>query len=203
MNIHEEDYNKKLSFVQALSVLLPFNEWGNKLIEEVEEKCGFTKGYSLILFPEGLSEMIEFFESYLDNIMVEALSTQEQPSKIREKISLAVKTRIKALPPIIHSKNSAYFTLNPIQGTQVAFATCDAIWSYAGDKSLDYNYYTKRGLLLAVYTSSILFYIQDESKNYINTDKFIEESVENIVKTFAQMKKLLDPSNMPIFRMFT
>ena len=203
MSIQEEHHIKKISFVQSLLELLPFNEWNNKLFEEAEEKCGFAKGYALIVFPEGLSEIVEFFENYLDNIMLESLNTIEEPKKIREKIFLAVKIRIKNVLPIIHSKNAAYFALNPMQGTQVAFRSCDAIWRYAGDKSLDFNYYTKRGLLLSVYVSSILFYIQDESENYIETDKFIETAVENIVKTFSQMKKLLDTSNIPIVRMFT
>ncbi|MEY4463783.1 MAG: hypothetical protein RLZZ81_754 [Pseudomonadota bacterium] len=203
MNIQEEHYIKKLSFVQSLLELLPFNEWNSTLLEEAEKKCGFAKGYALIVFPEGLSEIVEFFEGYLDNILLESLTKIEEPAKIREKISLAVKIRVKTVLPIIHSKNAAYFALNPMQGTEVAFRSCDAIWRYAGDKSLDFNYYTKRGLLLSVYISSILFYIQDESDNYVDTDKFIETSVENIVKTFSQMKKLLDPSNIPIVRMFT
>ena len=203
MSIQEEYYIKKLSFVQSSLELLPFNEWNNKLLKEAEEKCGFAKGYSLILFPEGLSEIVEFCESYLDKILLESLSIIEEPAKIREKISLAIKIRIKSTLPIIHSKNAAYFALNPIQGTKVAFRSCDAIWRYAGDKSLDFNYYTKRSVLLSVYVSSILVYIQDESEHYIDTDKFIENSVENIVKTFSQIKKLLDPSNIPIVRMFT
>ena len=203
MNIQQEHYTKKISFMQSLLELLPFNEWNDKIINEAEEKCGFAKGYSLILFPDGLAEIIKFFESYLDNITLENLNEQEIPNKIREKISLAVKTRIKAVLPIIHSKNAAYFALNPVQGTEVAFHSCDIIWQYAGDKSIDYNYYTKRGLLLSVYVSSILVYIQDDSENYINTDKFIDSSVENIVQAFTQMKKLLDPSNIPIVRMFT
>ncbi|AFC70977.1 COQ9 family protein [Rickettsia australis] len=203
MSIKEEHHIKKISFVQSLLELLPFNEWNNKLLEEAEEKYGFAKGYALIVFPEGLSEIIEFFESYLDNIMLESLKTIEEPAKIRDKISLAVKIRIKTVLPIIHSKNAAYFALNPMQGTEVAFRSCDAIWRYTGDKSLDFNYYTKRGLLLSVYIPSILFYIQDESENYIETDQFIDTAVENIVNTFSQMKKLLDPSNIPIVRMFT
>ncbi|AFB20898.1 COQ9 family protein [Rickettsia canadensis] len=203
MSIQEEYYIKKLSFVQSSLELLPFNEWNNKLLKEAEEKCGFATGYSLILFPEGLSEIVEFCESYLDKILLESLSIIEEPAKIREKISLAIKIRIKSTLPIIHSKNAAYFALNPIQGAKVAFRSCDAIWRYAGDKSLDFNYYTKRSVLLSVYVSSILVYIQDESEHYIDTDKFIENSVENIVKTFSQMRKLLDPSNIPIVRMFT
>ena len=203
MSIQEEHYIKKIRFVQSLLELLPFNEWDHKLLQEAEKKCNFAKGYTLTIFPEGLSEIIEFFENYLDNIMLESLQTKEKPATIRDKISLAMKIRIKSVSPIICSKNAAYFTLNPIQGTEVAFRSCDAIWRYAGDESLDFNYYTKRGLLLSVYVSSILFYIQDASENYIETDKFIETAVENIVKTFSQMKKLLDTSNIPIVRIFT
>ncbi|WP_103897185.1 COQ9 family protein [Rickettsia fournieri] len=203
MSIQEEHHIKKISFVQSLLELLPFNEWNNKLLKEAEEKCDFAKGYSLIVFPEGLSEIVGFLEEYLDNIMLESLKIIAEPSKIREKISLAVKIRVKTVLPIIHSKNAAYFALNPIQGTEVAFRSCDAIWRYAGDKSFDFNYYTKRSLLLSVYVSSILFYIQDESENYIETDKLIETAVANIVKTFSQMKKLLAPSKIPIVRMFT
>lgn len=203
MNLQEEHYTKKIRFMQSLLELLPFNEWNDKIINEVEKKCGFAKGYGLILFPDGLVEIIKFFESYLDNITLEILNKQAIPNKIREKISLAVKTRINAVLPIIHSKNATYFALNPIQGTEVAFQSCDIIWQYTGDKSIDYNYYTKRGLLLSVYVSSILFYIQDESENYINTNKFIDSSVENIVQAFIQMTKLLDLSNIPIVRIFT
>ncbi|KDO02788.1 hypothetical protein REISMN_05125 [Rickettsia tamurae subsp. buchneri] len=81
MSIQEEHHIKKISFVQSLLELLPFNEWNNKLLEEAEEKCGFAKGYTLIVFPEGLSEIVEFFESYLDNIMLESLNTIEEPKK--------------------------------------------------------------------------------------------------------------------------
>ncbi|ADE30155.1 COQ9 family protein [Rickettsia prowazekii] len=203
MSIKEEYNIKKINFVQSLLELLPFNEWNNNLLEEAEEKCSFEKGYALIIFPDGLSEIIEFFEDYLDKIMLENLKTIEEPKKIREKISLAVKIRVKTLIPIIHSKNASYFALNPIQGIKVAVRSCDAIWRYAGDKSLDFNYYTKRGLLLSVYISSILFYIQDESEHYIETDQFIETSIKNIVKTSVQIKKILDTSNIPIIRMFT
>ncbi|AAU04069.1 COQ9 family protein [Rickettsia typhi] len=202
MSIKEEYNIKKINFMQSLLELLPFHEWDNNLLEEAEEKCGFAKGYALIIFPDGLSEIIEFFEDYLDKIMLANLTTITEPEKIREKISLALKIRVKIFIPIIHSKNAAYFALNPIQGIKVAVRSCDAIWRYAGDKSLDFNYYTKRGLLLSVYISSILFYIQDESEHYIETDQFIETSIKNRVKTFTKIQKILNKSNIPIIRMF-
>nr|WP_253307524.1 COQ9 family protein [Rickettsia endosymbiont of Ceutorhynchus assimilis] len=206
MNITQEYYTKKIRFMQSLLTLLPFNEWNNKLLEEAEEECGFASGYNTLLFPDGLQEVIDFFEARQDDKMLMQLAAVEAPKKIREKLSLALKIRIKDCAlPIIHSKNAAYFAMHPAQGIQFAFRTCDIIWRYAGDKSLDYNYYTKRGLLFTVYLPAILYYIQDESENYIETDKFIDESLENIINGFTHFKnlcKLAEPSNIPIIRLF-
>ncbi|MFY9590132.1 COQ9 family protein [Rickettsia endosymbiont of Halotydeus destructor] len=207
MNVTQEYYIKKISFMQSLLTLLPFNEWNNKLLAGAEEHCGFASDYNTLLFPNGLQEVIDFFEKQQDDKMLMQLATVEAPKKIRDKLSLALKTRIKNCTPIIHSKNAAYFAMpnNVLFATTLAMRSCDLIWRYAGDKSLDYNYYTKRGLLFTVYLPAILYYIQDESENYIETDKFIDESLTNIINGFTHFKnlcKLAEPSNIPIIRLF-
>ncbi|WP_341789389.1 COQ9 family protein [Rickettsia endosymbiont of Polydrusus tereticollis] len=207
MNIPEEYYTKKINFMQSLLTLLPFNEWNNNLLAEAEEQSGFASGYNTLLFPNGLQEVIDFFESRQDDKMLMQLAEIEAPKKIRDKLSLALKIRIKNCPPIIHSKNAAYFAMpsNILFATNLAMRSCDIIWRYAGDKSLDYNYYTKRGLLFTVYLPAILYYIQDESENYIETDKFIDESLTNVINGFTHFKnlcKLAEPSNIPIIRLF-
>ena len=40
----------------------------------------------------------------------------------------------------------------------------DDIWFYAGDKSVDSNWYTKRMLLASIYKTTELFMLQDESE---------------------------------------
>lgn len=203
MSIQEEYYAKKMNFVQLLISLLPFEDINDKLLEITEVKADLPSGYSLLLFPNGINEVVDFLEEYQDNNMFLQLTKLEQPIKIREKISLALKTRIKDISPLVSSKIATYFACptNTLFGTKSAFRTCNIIWQYAGDKSLDFNYYTKRGLLLTVYLSAILYYIQDDSENYIETDKFIDESIDNIIKGFSYIKNF-DISNIPIFRMF-
>ncbi|WP_341792779.1 MULTISPECIES: COQ9 family protein [unclassified Rickettsia] len=208
MNITQEYYTKKIRFMQSLLTLLPFNEWNNKLLAEAEEQCRFASAYNTLLFPDGLQEVVDFFESQQDDKMLMQLAAVEAPKKIREKLSLALKIRIKDCAlPIIHSKNAAYLAMpnNILFATNLAMRSCDIIWRYAGDKSLDYNYYTKRGLLFTVYLPAILYYIQDESENYVKTDQFIDESLENIINGFTHFKnlcKLAAPSNIPIIRLF-
>ena len=42
----------------------------------------------------------------------------------------------------------------------------DDIWFYAGDRSVDSNWYTKRALLASVYKTTELFMIQDTSEGW-------------------------------------
>ncbi|OZG31756.1 ubiquinone biosynthesis protein [Rickettsia endosymbiont of Culicoides newsteadi] len=265
MTIEEKYHSLKVQFVQTLAKLLVFNEWNDKLLADTETECGFVKGYCHIIFPEGIREIVDFFESWQDQKMLELLSQQETPIKIRDRIDLALKIRIKdgianptnitpnsqtslrgdtlvatkqsrkviengllrrLMPPrndtnwsqidanqvsyiakLVHLRNRSYFAVpsNSIFATKTAFRTCDLIWRYAGDKSIDYNYYTKRGLLLSVYITSILYYIQDESEDNIDTDKYITKSLSNIITISSKCKNMLklpNPVDIPIIRLF-
>ncbi|WP_341760818.1 COQ9 family protein [Candidatus Tisiphia endosymbiont of Thecophora atra] len=250
MTTYEKYHSLKVQFVQVLAKLLIFDEWNNKLLADAEKECGFVKGYCHIIFPNGLREIVDFFESWQDQKMLELLSQQETPAKIRDKIDLALKVRIKNCTPklvysndlenwnvkqgvsersvhevreyantpqfcetnsskqkSIHLKNRTYFTTpsNTLFATKIAFRTCDLIWRYAGDTSIDHNYYTKRSLLFSVYISSILYYIQDKSENNIDTDKYITKSLSSIITMFSKCKnifKLPNPVDIPIIRLF-
>lgn len=209
VNYEEKYHNLKLQFIEAISDLLAFDEWGNKLLEEAEKRCGFAKGYSSIIFPSGLSEIIDFLEDQYDQKMLSLLSEQKIPDKIRDRIDLALRIRIKnCVSKLALLRNSTYFTnpVNNLHAMKIAWRTCDLIWRYAGDKSIDYNYYTKRSLLFTVYTTSIIYYIQDDSENNIETDKYIVNSLSGIIAIFSKCKnvfKLPQLVDIPIIRLFS
>lgn len=68
----------------------------------------------------------------------------------------------------------------------------DDIWHAAGDKSTDYNWYTKRGLLAAVYSSTELYMLTDYSPGYADTWEVLDRQLENVV----QMGKLIGQVSM-------
>lgn len=57
---------------------------------------------------------------------------------------------------------------------------CDDIWYEAGDRSTDINWYTKRGLLAAVYKSSEFYMIQDKSEDFLETWKFLDRRLQDL-----------------------
>ena len=206
----EEKYAaEKQRFVAEAQELLLFNYWSQALLESISQHCGFDKDYHYLLFPDGIREVVEFFENWQDQKMILQLQEQDQivQLRIREKIALALQIRIKNIPKLIHIRNNAYFILpeNIFFAMKMAWNSCNLIWYYAGDTATDFNHYSKRGLLVSVYLSSILFYIADESENAVDTDRFIDDSLENIIniaklKNFAKLPEL---SSIPILRLFT
>lgn len=63
----------------------------------------------------------------------------------------------------------------------------DDIWYFAGDRSLDFNWYTKRiilsgalfNLILGIYTSTEIFYMNDQSPNRSKTGDFLNRRLND------------------------
>ena len=196
------------NFFSQLSFLISTAQWNKNLYKEIEKKCNFPQNYHYILFPGGGSQIIEEFESWQDQKMLELLLTEDQNLKIREKIAKALEIRIMGIVPkaAILEQNALFLIPgNILSGAKCYSKTCDLIWRYAGDKSEDFNYYSKRGLLLCVYTSSRLFYLSDNSKDFIKTKKFIATSIEKIINIAKIKDKIKLPSveDVPILRLMS
>lgn len=58
----------------------------------------------------------------------------------------------------------------------------DEIWFLAGDKSVDSSWYTKRASLSAIYSATEVFMTQDTSKDYMETEQFLDARLEDITK---------------------
>ncbi len=193
-------------FFNQLAFLLSGDDWGKDLYKKVEEKCAFSENYHYILFSEGDAQIIEEFEEWQDRKMLELLSKEDSKLKIREKIAEALKVRIMNIvsKSVILKQNALFLSpCNLLLGAKCYAKTCDLIWRYAGDKSDDFNYYSKRGLLLGVYVSTRLFYLSDDSKEFIKTKEFIATSLENIINIAKIRTKIKLPSieDIPILRL--
>lgn len=138
-------------------------------------------------FPEGINQVVELWHNDVDKKMLSRLKRfKTNEMRVRDKIALAIKTRLNILLPY---KSAVEPTLKylalPLQtplGTKLLFKTIDEIWHWAGDASTDYNWYTKRALLAAVYTSTIIFWLNDTSERHSGTFNFLNNRIEDVMK---------------------
>jgi ubiquinone biosynthesis protein COQ9 len=106
--------------------------------------------------------------------------------KIRERIALAVKLRIQADAPHREAVARAATWLalpgHHVMAGRLLYATVDNMWHGIGDTSVDFNFYSKRALLAGVVSSTVLFWLQDESEEYVATWAFLDRRINDVMK---------------------
>ena len=68
-----------------------------------------------------------------------------------------------------------------------AWRTADRIWRLAGDSATDFSHYSKRGILAALYTSTMLVFLDDASEGLAETQGFLDRRIEDVMR-FEKMK---------------
>jgi ubiquinone biosynthesis protein COQ9 len=66
------------------------------------------------------------------------------------------------------------------RAARTAWRTADTIWHAAGDSSTDFNYYTKRATLVAVYTSTLLCWLDDNTDGHAATWGFLDRRLADV-----------------------
>jgi hypothetical protein len=61
---------------------------------------------------------------------------------------------------------------NAAAAAPLSWRSADVMWRMAGDTATDYNHYTKRAILSAVYGSTLLAWLQDDSEGAAETAAF-------------------------------
>jgi ubiquinone biosynthesis protein COQ9 len=68
----------------------------------------------------------------------------------------------------------------------------DSIWRAIGDKSTDYNYYTKRTILAGVLGSTITVWIGDSDQNKEKTKLFLDARISNVMSFEKSKFKVIE-----------
>lgn len=173
---------------------VPFDGWSQDVLERAAREEGLDSSFGWRLFPQGTLEAVAFWSHLLDQKMLEALPDPEG-LRVREKITLAVKTRLTLLIPYREAarKTATFLSLPHHMGkaSHLLYKTVNEMWYYAGDTSTDYNFYTKRALLGWVYSSTFLYWLRDHSEGFENTWRFLDRRIEEVLTLPTLPKKIV------------
>ncbi|HEY4344703.1 MAG TPA: COQ9 family protein [Parvibaculum sp.] len=175
---------------KILAAALPnvaFDGWTTKVMREAADAAGVSHGEMRLAFPGGITDLVDCFLSDGDRRMEEALGKRDLAAlKIRERITLAVRTRIEVDAAHREAVRRAVTLLTlPISGTtgpRSLYRTVDAIWRAAGDRSTDFNFYTKRAILAGVYSAVTLTWFSDSSEDYADTWAFLDRRIADVMQ---------------------
>lgn len=192
----EKREQMKRQLLKRALVHVPFDGWTQEVLDRSAEEVLGDASYGWRLFPKGPLEVASYWSQRLDSEMLDQLSASNE-IRIRDKISLAVRTRLQLLSPYREAvpQTVKYLGFPPYagEGTRLLYQTVNKIWYYAGDSSTDYNFYTKRALLAFVYSSTFLYWLRDESEDFENTWAFLDRRIEEVLTLPHLPKKILSP----------
>ncbi len=163
-----------------------FDGWTGKALAAAARDCGYAAGVAARAFPRGPADLIALFNDDLDRRMVEALApAQLAKLKIRERIALAVKTRLELCRPHREAAGRAvaYYAApgQALAGARAIARTVDLMWRAAGDTATDFNYYSKRALLAGVYTTTLAYWLVDNSAANEATWRFLDRRIADVM----------------------
>lgn len=140
------------------------------------------------LFPRGAVELVDFFMDKCHDDLRETLTAHApalQAMSVADRLKFGVRARLELLTPVLSTwpQAMALGALPPNAPTTLnkLAKLADEIWYFAGDKSTDASWYTKRALLTGIYASTELFMLSDQSPGYADTWAFLDRRVEESI----------------------
>jgi len=179
-----DEATEKDRLLLATLANVPFDGWSVAALRAGARSAGIAEAEAVALFPRGTAEMVEWFSAWADRAMLARLDGAEFSAlKVRDRVAAGVRARLAVLAPHREAARSALAVLalpqNAPLGLKLVYHTVDAIWYAAGDTATDFNFYTKRALLAAVYGATMLYWLDDRSPDCIDTEAFLQRRLAN------------------------
>jgi ubiquinone biosynthesis protein COQ9 len=190
----EQDHMERVrdAVVAASLAHVPFDGWSDKTLSLSVEDAGVDPGLARLAFPRGAVDLALAYHYAKDAELARRLAEADLAGlRFRDRIAHAIALRLELVAKDREAvrRGAALFALphHAADGARAIWHTADTIWNALGDTSRDYNWYSKRTTLSAVWSSCLLYWIGDESPDFARTREFIDRRIDNVM-SFEEVK---------------
>ena len=154
-------------------------------LENISKKYGLNTHETDLLFPQGNIDLIKFaFEQLNSDLEVYCRQIDLIRLPIHKRIIKALLSKIS----LMNKDKSFYRTLflnslTPKKNFSLSsqlYNSVDQLWFIAGDSSTDFNFYTKRLILSAIYSRVMLFFFNNNNQEEL--ENILDESLKRVSK---------------------
>ena len=142
--------------------------------------------YLSSFFPKGINDVLLYFNEMIGLNLQGLTKLKLKKLSVSEKIKFLLFSRLEILEKEkINFKPLLRYLILPqnlLFTNKLLFKVCDEIWFLAGDKSLDFNYYSKRIILMNIYSTGLIYWVFDKSPKKIKSNEFISKQIKNVSK---------------------
>ncbi len=164
-----------------------FDGWTVKAVASAATQLGINLDQAGLAMPKDASGLIDSYAAAIDAAMTTAFPPERiQAMKIRERIRSLVWFRIESMAEAREAVRRGLAILampqNAPLAARIGWRSCDAMWRLAGDTATDFNFYTKRMTLGAVYASTLVAWLDDSTDGFADTAAFLDRRIDNVMR---------------------
>ena len=180
-----EQLRRRLALAVAENAV--FDGWTQKAVEAAANQLGIDPAQARLAMPKGQAAVIDLYIQGVDRALQDRLAADRLTSmKIRERIRALIWERLEIMGPAREAVRRGLAILampqNVPLGLRMSWRTADLMWRMAGDTSTDFNHYTKRMTLSAVYGSTLFAWLDDDSDGWADTAAFLDRRIDGVMK---------------------
>ena len=175
-----------------------FGGWNARTLARAAASAGYSEGEVQLYCPDGVLDLIEVWSRQADEGARQVILSSKA-NRIRDKVAGGVMARLEEIAghedAAARARSRLLLPDGLDRGRRLIWATSDMIWRAIGDKSTDYNFYSKRTILSGVFAATFMIWAEDADPDKVKTKAFLDNRIENVmqfekvkgrVTTFAQ-----------------
>jgi len=164
-----------------------FDGWTRAAVDAAADQLGIDRAQARLAMPKTQAGLVDCYIQGVDRALLEHFTPKRLAKmKIRDKIRALVWHRLEVMAPAREAVRRGLAVLalpqNLPLAMRIGWRTADLMWRIAGDTSTDFNHYTKRMTLGAVYASTLLAWLDDDSDQWSDTAAFLDRRINDVMK---------------------
>jgi ubiquinone biosynthesis protein COQ9 len=169
-----------------------FDGWSDAAVYAAADEAGVDRDVAKLAFKDNAIDMIDAWIDSIDMELAHRLPAEKLAAmKIRDRITALLATRLEIMAPDRESLRRAMAIMampqNLVRSAKIGWRSADRMWCLAGDTASDFNHYTKRMTLSAVYASTLSVFVNDDSDNFADARAFLDRRIDNVMQ-FEKVK---------------
>ena len=169
-----------------------FDGWSDAAVYAAADDAGVDRDVAKLAFKDNAIDMIDAWIDSIDMELAHRLPAEKLAAmKIRDRITALLATRLEIMAPDRESLRRAMAIMtmpqNLVRSAKIGWRSADRMWRLAGDTASDFNHYTKRMTLSAVYASTLSVFVNDDSDNFADARAFLDRRIDNVMQ-FEKVK---------------
>ena len=177
----------RLALAPAIAEAAAFDGWSMAAVEGAADMAGVDRDVARLAFAGGQMAMIGAWIAHIDAEMARALPVDLLATlPVRERISRLLRFRLGMVGECGESLRRALAIMamphNLPATLKLGWASADTMWRLAGDRAADFNHYTKRTTLAAIYAASLAVLVDDTSPGKAETYAFLDRRIAGVMR---------------------